>query len=412
MNFLQRFLHANQRRIFCDASSSCAREALALGKHEFTEFDYLAEMLWLRKGYGDYYGRLQPNQLINHFPNESVIINKVGLTDTLHRFENTQASEAPVIRSFYQESYCLHHPEERRAFFARQPRVDDRENLWIYKPGGNSRGRGIEIMWRFGKLERKLRSYGNRPITKRSEQGIMQRYIKNPLLLEGRKSEIRVYWIVASLDPFLVLMYPETTVRLNSLPFQLDHFDNQLIHVTNVYQQKNHPDFDPNVVLKWRFSELDRYVAEDLGLAAPGWTQSELLPKLKRILSTVSQAARPAFYQDYPHQGDCFAVYGADIILDDQLNPWLTEIQKGPGLSFRGDPVKQHVIPPMLDEAANIAFEVRRRRIQNKSLKRLKSVDRYHWILNEVNPALEPDLTTLPCRIPVGSPSDAIALAR
>ena len=48
---------------------------------------------------------------------------------------------------------------------------------------------------------------------------IVQRYIRNPLLLSGRKSEIRLYWLIANLDPLIVLLYREGTVRLNTLLF-------------------------------------------------------------------------------------------------------------------------------------------------------------------------------------------------
>ena len=67
-------------------------------------------------------------------------------------------------------------------------------------------------------------------IEDRDKQAIMQRYIKRPLLLNDRKSEIRIYWLLASINPLRVLMFNEGTVRLNTLPYQLDQFDNPLIH--------------------------------------------------------------------------------------------------------------------------------------------------------------------------------------
>lgn len=375
--------------MFCDSFSTSAREAFRIEGQEFTDDESEAEMIWLRKGHTKRFPHLQPSQLINHFPNQTCLVNKAGLTETLKKHDRANVDAEMTLSDFYQESYRLHDPVERRAFFGQLPKVDQRDNLWIYKPGNESRGRGIEIMWRFNKLQRRYQKYGNRPVKDRKLEGIVQRYIRKPLLLDGRKSEMRIYWVVASLDPFLVLMYPETTVRLNSLPYQLDNFDNQLIHVTNVYQQKNHPDFDPNAVLKWRFADLGRYLTEELGIAAPDFLETKLVPQLNRMIAWVAKAGRSRLFQQYPAQGDCFAVFGADVILDENLQPWLTEIQKGPGLSFLGDPVKQHVIPPMLGEAARIAFEVRERRLKGKSLKNLKSVNRYQWAVNELQPELE-----------------------
>ena len=158
----------------------------------------------------------------------------------------------------------------------------------------------------------------------------------------------------------MVLMYPEATVRLNTLPYKLDDFQNQLIHVTNVYQQKNHPDYDPYAVLKWPFAKLGDYLANDLQIAPDDFLPNILIPRIRRILASVAQRTRKTT-KNYPAVGDCFAVFGADLIIDAHLRPWLSEIQKGPGLSF-DDPVKRHVIPPMLAEATDIALEIRDRR--------------------------------------------------
>lgn len=381
--------HQVTSRIFCDAGSECARDAFCQEGLPLAS-DLTADMLWIRKNYEELYPALHPFQLINHFPNEEAMINKGFLTENLKRHDASPSDGGMSLSDFYQESYRLYDPTERQAFFSQLPKIDRRDNLWIYKPGNESRGRGIEIMWRFGKMERRYRKLGNQPITDPDQQGIIQRYIRNPLLLDGRKSEIRIYWVVANLDPFLVLMYPEGTVRLNSLPFQLDDFDNQLIHVTNVYQQKNHPNYDPSVVLKWRFNDLATYLNKDLGVAPPDFIETELIPQLRRILAWVARAAHSKLSTDYPKQGDCFGVYGTDIILDDQLHPWLTEIQKGPGLSF-DDPVKRHVIPPMLAEAARIVFEVQERRIDGKSLHDLRSVERYQWVINDLQPVEFPE---------------------
>lgn len=379
---------SRKEQIYCDKSSSSARKAFTLrGQKVVLETDG-AEMLWMRKGYRERFDILEPNQLINHFPGETAIINKGYLTETLKRQDQSWGHKGGLLMSeFYPESYCLYKPDERKAFFDKMPLVDDRENLWIYKPGNNSRGRGIEILWRFNTLRRKYKKYGDRPIKKKDEQAIIQRYIQKPLLLEGRKSEIRVYWLVASIDPLMVLLYPEATVRLNSLPYRLDDFDNQLVHVTNVYQQKNHPDYDPNVVLKWPFEKLGRYISEELKLAEPDFLQRHLIPRIRQILGTVATASKESLAANYPEQGDCFAVFGADMILDSELRPWLSEVQKGPGLSF-DDAVKRNVIPPMLSEAANIAFEVRRRRIKGKSLKDLATPQKYQWVVNELDPEL------------------------
>lgn len=66
---------------------------------------------------------------------------------------------------------------------------------------------------------------------------VAQRYILNPLLLNGKKMEIRTYWMIASLEPFIVL-YHDGTVRLTTQDYKKDDWSNPLIHITNTAQQK------------------------------------------------------------------------------------------------------------------------------------------------------------------------------
>ena len=368
--------------IYFDRSSKAANKAMQLEGHTETSDERDAALLWLRKNYKRKINHLAPHQLINHFQNESAIINKGYLTETLTRHEQRRTDVSLPMSQFYRQSYRLYDPVERETFFGQLPETDTPDNLWIYKPGNNSRGRGIKILWEFDDLRKEYAALGNRPVTNKREQGIIQRYISNPLLLEGRKSELRIYWLVASIDPLMVLVYPDATVRLNSLPYKLDDFDNQLVHVTNVYQQKNHPDYDPDVVLKWKFEDFGRYLSQELGCVDADFIHAQLLPQIRRILHTVSLAAREELKLNYPKQGDCFAVFGADLMLDDNLNPWLLEVQKSPGLSF-SDAVKRDVIPPMLGEAARIMLEIRNRRLNGQSLGNLQSVDKYQWVANE-----------------------------
>ncbi len=381
MKFLKN-LFKSTPKIFCDRRAECAAKAFKMQELTLHHDPKVAEILWIRKGYNKLIGHLLPHQLLNHFPNESAVINKGYLTQTLKAYDEKVKDSDVKLNDLYPESYCLFEPEDRKRFFDQLPKVDQRDNIWIYKPGNESRGRGIEIMWRTNKLRKKYGALGDRRIDNKDEQGIIQRYIKNPLLLNKRKSEIRVYWLIASIDPLRVLLFDEGTVRLNSLPYQLDNFDNQLIHITNVYQQYKHPDYDPDVVLKWSYAELDRYLFEEKKVDDESFTKNILMPRLTKYLAFIAQAGREGFAQGYPDQGDCFGVYGADVILDDQLNPNISEIQKGPGLSF-SDPIKKNIIPPMLGEAARIMFEIREARVNNQPLPDLKSRDRYQWVINE-----------------------------
>ena len=367
--------------IYCDPASNNARAALDLGKIRIVEDPGKADLLWMRKGYREWFGKLRPFQLLNHFPNERAVTDKGFLAEHLGGFSRSQSKYDFGMKELVQETYCLYIPEERARFFSQLPPSESKENLWILKPCSSSRGRGIQILWQFDELRDAYAHPEQFDFDPQTDRYVIQRYIRNPLLLDGRKSEIRIYWLVASLEPLLVLMYREGTVRLNTQRFSLDDFDNTLIHVTNVFQQKSHPDYDPSAILKWSFSDWENYVVRDLGLAVENWVEGHLKPRLKRMLSFVVDAARSALAQDLGN-GLPFGLFGADIIFDDTLHPWLTEVQKGPGLSF-DDPIKQKVIPAMLNEAIAIMLEVRRRKRDGLGLDQLDAVHGFEWVARE-----------------------------
>lgn len=369
---------------YTDADSKHVGDLLERGTARRVDSPEGADLLWLRSRvrYKPLLGKLKPFQLLNHIPNEFAMADKGRLAETLYAYDRVHSDPDFGVKDLVQETYCLYLPEGRERFFAQLPESESRDDLWILKRCNLSEGYGIHVLWQFDELRRFCERAANPKPGEKYAPYVIQRYIKNPLLLAGRKSEIRIYWLVASIDPLLVLVYREGTVRLNTSPFKLDEFDNPLIHVTNVVQQKSHRDHDPSAVLKWSFKEWERYLIEDRKIAPNGFVEQQLKPQLKRMLTFVVRAAAPALAERLPENGLCFGLYGADVILDEDLHPWLTEVQEGPATGY-DDPIKREVLPPMLMEAAAIMFEVARRKRDRASLKVLDAVSGFEWVLND-----------------------------
>ena len=183
---------------------------------------------------------------------------------------------------------------------------------------------------------------------------VLQQYIEHPLLLNGYKSETRLYWLIASTSPWVVYAH-EGVVRLNSKKYDLGNWHDPLSHITNVHRQKDHPDMkDPEFkqALKWNYRMYGHYLHRQGLVAQPDWPHTHLLPLLHAQLRRAFVACLP---QLEPLHGT-FALFGADFILDEQLWPWLTELQIGPGMSTSG--VKMEVLPDMMRSALNIVAEL------------------------------------------------------
>jgi len=121
-------------------------------------------------------------------------------------------------------------PKEYVNFLETFSELEDKEgkfNYWIMKPAAKSRGRGISLVNDLSQI-----SYGE-PI-------VVQRYIKNPLLINGYKFDMRIYVVVTSVNPLEAFLYRDGFGRFSTIPFSLDPTDknNKYIHLTNVSIQK------------------------------------------------------------------------------------------------------------------------------------------------------------------------------
>jgi len=374
------------RTLYTDPVSKNARAIFEQGDWHFEPHPALANFIWMRNAYQPLIRKLRTDQMLNHIPNEQAIYDKGHLTRHLQVFDKLKKGQDLALGQFFPETYCLYRKEDCRAFLEKIPAKDTPDNLWILKPTQESRGIGIQILWQLGKLKERL-LYPGRKIPDLamdpSRRYVIQRYIKNPLLLHGYKSEIRLYWLVACFDPLLVLIYKEGTVRRNASLFRLADFDNPLVHLTNIYQQiKHHPDPE-SLVLKWTFAQLQRYLTSDLKRAETDFVERELKPHWKKILSFVVFSALKTLRRK-PDRGFFWGLYGADLILDSDLRSWLTEVQFCPGLSHI-DIVKKEVIPGMMCEAAEIVLEVQQRKRTGRSLAQLEAVNGFEWVINEAS---------------------------
>lgn len=99
-----------------------------------------------------------------------------------------------------------------------------RSGLWIAKPAGRAQGKGIFMVEKLSQLSQwkrpapadySSRSYqsGSRPRSAREEEDeeaelyVLQRYVDRPLLVCGRKFDMRIYLLVLSFTPLHVYLH-------------------------------------------------------------------------------------------------------------------------------------------------------------------------------------------------------------
>ncbi len=89
----------------------------------------------------------------------------------------------------------------------------DQEQIWICKPTDLSRGRGITLVNDVMQL-------------KYDQQSVIQRYIRNPLLIRGVKWDIRIYVLISQMRPMKLFLYKEGIVRFSSDRYDISRLSN------------------------------------------------------------------------------------------------------------------------------------------------------------------------------------------
>ncbi|CAH1261959.1 TTLL5 [Branchiostoma lanceolatum] len=292
-------------------------------------------------------------QKINHFPRSYELTRKDRLYKNIQRM---QQSKGVKNFDFIPGSFIL--PSEYQEFCTAFLRD---KGPWIVKPIASSRGRGIYLV--------------NHPQQVPVDENILvSRYIHNPLTIDGFKFDIRIYVAVTCYDPLLIYLYEEGLTRFATVKYEKSNrtLKNQMMHLTNYSVNKKSSDYvrcdDPDVEdygNKWTMSAMLRYLKQE------GLDTTALMVRIedvvvKTILSAEMHIAT-ACKMFMPYRGNCFEVYGFDILVDENLKPWLLEVNLSPSLACDAPldlKVKSHMIADLFALTGFMCHDPMVRKIQ------------------------------------------------
>ncbi|CAL8107214.1 unnamed protein product [Calicophoron daubneyi] len=296
---------------------------------------------------------------VNHIPNNGILTNKLGLLLTLREFERRQQSHlgrppSMLMSDFFPQTFIIDDMRERETFF-REAEANDSQ-LWISKPIGWNQGKGIFLVRDMGSFREHLakRDDEARALPAGMPPRVVQRYISAPLLIKGRKFDIRCYMLVASTMPYLVLYHPGY-VKLAVSPYSVD--DNNLTtHLTNQYVQKKDPNYaEVKNDTVWNIEQLNDYVnkhyKEEKKLPVD-WVKTVLQWRIQRIIYHMFLASKNRLAT----RVGIFELYGLDFLIDQNMKVWLLEANTNPAMHVNCD-VLQDVLPNLIKQTVNIVFE-------------------------------------------------------
>lgn len=199
----------------------------------------------------------------------------------------------------------------------------DKNNLWIIKPKNNSRGRGIHLLENIETIPK---------------EGLLSKYISNPLLVNGKKFDLRIYVVITGFKPLKIYLYKDGLTRFAGEKYNLEenNLSNSFIHLTNYAINKESPNFefndsvDKEFGLKWTISTIKEH------LRKKGIDFNKIWENIKDIIIKLfisyAKEACDQIENYFVENNNLFELYGLDILIDDTLKPWLMEVNINPSI--------------------------------------------------------------------------------
>ncbi|XP_068514782.1 inactive polyglycylase TTLL10 [Anas acuta] len=334
-----------------------------------------------------YYHFKEGEQLLYQIPNNRVLTSKIGLLSCLREQERVmkkvgRSSNSKLLKmeEFFPESFRLDLKDERNAFFE----LCKEEQIWICKPSCSNQGRGIFLLKNpaaANTLQAKLHSSeGDLPSKRvqcRAPQArIVQRYIHQPLLLEGKKFDVRSYLLIACTAPY-VLFFAQGYVRLTCTNYDAMS-DDLTVHLTNQYMQKKNSLYsqlkDETV---WRMEHFNSYVNEKFtktNSLPKDWVFTVFTKRMQQIMLQCFLAAKHKLDRKLGY----FDLIGCDFLIDENFKVWLLEMNANPAL-HTDCKVLRDIIPAVVYESLDLVLEIFNKCLKGQSVLPLET--RCHFVL-------------------------------
>jgi len=313
------------------ADPAVVRSVLEINGFRFTD-KHSWNIIWTSGHAKPYlYEGLNEYQKVNHFPGSFEITRKDKLCENIVQ---RQQKYGKANFNIIPDTYVL--PDEFSDFYEHYRELEkiSAPNLWILKPNASSRGRGIKL----------ITDTNDVPI---DESCVISRYVYNPFLINGLKFDMRIYVVLTSIDPLRIYVYNEGLTRFCTEKYDPNMKENRFSHLTNYSVNKKNEKFISNkradaddVGQKWSLSALNKYLDKHKVDTEQVWA------RIYDLIIRTFIACEPSLQQAYKKTAvcrtNCFELFGFDVLLDDELKPWLMEVNLSPSLACES-PLDQQV---------------------------------------------------------------------
>ncbi|KAK6097436.1 hypothetical protein MT418_003054 [Batrachochytrium dendrobatidis] len=293
-----------------DIAKHLFKDSLRGSKFELTTSTADADIFWTAEKH--HYNSLGHHQFYNNFPNQGTLVVKDRLQACIYKHWGLLGSE-----KWYPRSFNLNwEVDEFVSMFLACQSQNSKNNVWIVKPWNGTRSQGIIVSRDLPEILKQLAT-GPKLVAK---------YIHPPALLEGKtKFDLRVLVIIESVSPLKLYTVPTAIYsRESNVPYDI-HLE-QLDSFTHHFTVMGYRQLD---VVKSPLPELKTRI--EACSAKPISFDKDILPRILQVIRNgVEAAVNGDGLESLGADVKVKSMYGADVILDADLNPWLLEFSEVP----------------------------------------------------------------------------------
>lgn len=224
------------------------------------------------------------------------------------------------------EQYARHHTKHAKEVF-------------ISKIDTGSEGVGVKIVMSPKDLSASLQCG-------RFSELVVQRYVPNPLLINGLKHDLRLYVLITSVEPMIAFLNEEGLARFcvaKYTPPTASNKNDVYAHLSNYSINKENADFKVTQELEKENTGSKQTLSsywksfETQTQTDSNETKTKIVELIRRTLRCLQPYIKYFYRLEFSNSAKpskMFHIIGFDVLLDDKLSPWLLEINSNPAMDI------------------------------------------------------------------------------
>jgi len=207
------------------------------------------------------------------------------------------------------------------------------KEAWVLKKVSVNNGMGIEIL---APGSMALKTAISRAYADNEHGYIAQSYVCNELTwTNGAKFDLRFFWLVASIDPPIV-MYHDGYVRVGGVSHNETNFSDTDKHLTNHKYRSKEVQEEGKVLAKHLYQRIRQHYEANknhLSKLIRIDPAQHVINQMKESIATLFAAHIDNFPSKLKRKTEnIFGLYGMDFIIDNNLSVFFIEAQSSPGI--------------------------------------------------------------------------------